>query len=113
MLHFLHFLLLALRSLMRNRAQALLAVLGMAVGVGALVTSVALGRGAQDAINAQLRAAGANVIVITAGNYQVQREQGGGGIDSGSGWLLPPSYSNFSFGPGTSGTGLQGASGGF
>jgi putative ABC transport system permease protein len=113
MLHFLHFLLLALRSLMRNRAQALLAVLGMAVGVGALVTSVALGRGAQDAINAQLRAAGANVIVITAGNYQVQREQGGGGIDSGSGWLLPPSYSDFSFGPGTSETGLQGASGGF
>jgi putative ABC transport system permease protein len=60
-------------------------MLGMTVGVGALVTSIALGRGAQDAINDQLRAAGANMIIVTAGNYQTQREQrGGGGIDSGS-----------------------------
>ena len=60
-------------------------MLGMTVGVGALVTSIALGRGAQDAINDQLRAAGANMIIVTAGNYQMQREQrGGGGIDSGS-----------------------------
>src|SRR6186713_1234177 len=80
-----HFVMLACLALLRNRTQALLAMLGMTVGVGALVTSIALGRGAQDAINDQLRAAGANMIVVTAGNYQMQREQrGGGGIDSGS-----------------------------
>jgi putative ABC transport system permease protein len=80
-----HFLTLACVALLRNRTQALLAMLGVTVGVAALVTSIALGRGAQDAINDQLRAAGANMIIVTAGNYQMQREQrGGGGIDSGS-----------------------------
>jgi putative ABC transport system permease protein len=60
---------LAVHALRRNRLQTGLAILGMTVGVGALVTSVALGRGAQRAIDSQLRAAGANVIVVTAGNY--------------------------------------------
>lgn len=74
-----HFLLMALQALLRNRVQTVLAMLGMTVGVGALVTSMALGRGAQDAINDQLRAAGANTIVVTAGNYQVQKPQGSEG----------------------------------
>lgn len=69
-----HFLLLALQSLLRNRMQSGLAMLGVTVGVGALVTSLALGRGAQDQIAEQLRAAGANVIVVTSGNYQAKRE---------------------------------------
>ena len=64
-----HCLSLTLGALKRNRLQTVLAIVGMGVGVGALVTSVALGRGAQQAINEQLRAAGANVIVVTAGNY--------------------------------------------
>jgi putative ABC transport system permease protein len=83
---FAHFLLLAYTALLRNRMQAVLAMLGMTVGVGALVTSVALGRGAQDAITDQLRAAGANMIIVTAGNYQMKREQKGGGIDDNA-WM--------------------------
>ena len=64
-----HCLTLALGALRRNRLQTTLAIIGMGVGVGALVTSVALGRGAQQAIEDQLRAAGANVIVVTAGEH--------------------------------------------
>ena len=71
-----HCLTLSIGALRRNRLQTVLAIVGMGVGVGALVTSVALGRGAQQAINDQLRAAGANVIVVTAGNYL----QGGGNV---------------------------------
>ncbi len=71
-----HALELSFKALRRNRLQTFLAMLGVTVGVGALVTSIALGRGAQDAIADQLRAAGANVIVITAGNYQVQKPEG-------------------------------------
>jgi putative ABC transport system permease protein len=71
-----HCLTLTWGALKRNRLQTVLAIVGMSVGVGALVTSVALGRGAQRAINEQLRAAGANVIVVTAGNYL----QGGGNV---------------------------------
>lgn len=72
----LHTLPMAIAALMRNRAQASLAILGVMIGVAALVTSLALGRGAQDALNDQLRAAGANVILITSGNYQVRRDPG-------------------------------------
>jgi putative ABC transport system permease protein len=74
------FLALAFHSLLRNRLQTALAMLGVSVGVGALVTSIALGRGAQQAIDDQLRAAGANMIVVTAGNYQIQREQRGDSV---------------------------------
>ncbi|HTV78597.1 MAG TPA: ABC transporter permease [Steroidobacteraceae bacterium] len=72
---------MALGALKRNRLQTALAIIGMGVGVGALVTSVALGRGAQQAIDDQLRAAGANVIVVTAGNYL----QGGGNVGTHEG----------------------------
>ena len=40
-----HFLILAAQSLQRNWMQASLAMLGVTVGVGALVASMALGRG--------------------------------------------------------------------
>jgi putative ABC transport system permease protein len=70
---------LAVSALARNRLQTTLAVLGMTVGVGSVVTSMALGNGAQQAINDQLRAAGANVILVTAGNYKVKGEDVGGG----------------------------------
>lgn len=76
-----HCLRLTLGALRRNRLQTVLAIVGMGVGVGALVTSVALGRGAQQAINDQLRAAGANVIVVTAGNYL----QGAGNVGTHEG----------------------------
>lgn len=80
-----HFITLAAHSLQRNWMQTSLAMLGVTVGVGALVASMALGRGAQEEIKDQLLAAGANMIVVTAGNYQVERAQGAGApADHGS-----------------------------
>lgn len=69
-----HFVLLAFQALLRNRMQTALAMLGVMIGVGALVTSLALGRGAQASVEDQLKAAGANLIVVTAGNYQKGKE---------------------------------------
>ena len=71
-----HFLTMSCAALRRNHVQALLAMLGVMIGVGALIASLALGRGAQDALRDQLLAAGANVIIITAGNYQTERATG-------------------------------------
>lgn len=71
-----HFMTLGLHALWRNRVQAGLAMLGVMVGVGALVASMALGRGAQESIKDQLLAAGANMIVVTAGNYSLEKSQG-------------------------------------
>ncbi len=66
---------LAFHALLRHRMQTALAMIGVMVGVGALVTSVALGRGAQQSVDDQLRAAGANLIMVTAGNFQRAREE--------------------------------------
>ena len=41
---------IALRALSRNRLQTALTMLGMTIGVGAVVTTTALGRGAQSSI---------------------------------------------------------------
>lgn len=69
---------LSLSALRRNRLQTLLALTGVMIGVAALISSLALGRGAQAALRDQLLAAGANMIVVTAGNYQVEKTDSGG-----------------------------------
>lgn len=81
---------MAFQALARNRVQALLALLGVTVGVGALVTSVALGRGAQAAIQDQLLAAGANVIIVTSGNYQAGQQGDAPGEPTDHGDLRKP-----------------------
>ena len=73
---FTHLFTIAFQALKRNRVQTTLAMLGVTVGVCALVTSMALAKGAQESIREQLLAAGANMIVVTAGNYQIQRAEG-------------------------------------
>jgi len=78
---------LALRSLVRNTLQTALALLGVSIGVGALVTSIGLGRGARQAIDEQLRAAGANMIVVTSGNYRPQGEPQQEGAAGDESWL--------------------------
>jgi len=93
-----HHIGLALQGLLRNRVQAGLAMLGMMVGVAALVTSLALGRGAQESLDDQLRAAGANLLLVTAGNYQVSTDPEGDGGASGHGFGAldrPPAFGPF------------------
>ena len=47
----------------------MLTMLGMIIGVAAVIAIVALGRGAQDSIEANIKAAGTNMIIVTAGNW--------------------------------------------
>lgn len=60
---------LALKALTRNKLQTLLTMLGVVIGVAAVLTMVALGTGAQASIEEKIRAAGTNVITVHAGNY--------------------------------------------
>jgi putative ABC transport system permease protein len=71
---------IATRALSRNRLQTALTMLGMTIGVGAVVTTTALGRGAQSSIEQQVMAAGLNTIVVTAGNYKAAVPDDGGGV---------------------------------
>src|SRR2546422_1617990 len=70
----------AVRALKRNTLQTSLTVLGMTIGVAAVLTMIALGTGAEAAIEDQVRAAGMNLIMVTAGNYKPKIDDDFGGV---------------------------------
>lgn len=60
---------IATKALGRNKLRAGLTMLGMIIGVAAVMTMVALGSGAQASVQDEMRSAGTNLIYVTAGNY--------------------------------------------
>src|SRR6266508_1549213 len=74
---------IAFRALRRNRLQTSLTIVGMTIGVAAVLAMMAIGSGAEAAIEAQIRAASMNLIVVTAGNYKVKATEdfGGGAVE--------------------------------
>ncbi len=60
---------LAVRALGRNTLRTFLTMLGMVIGVAAVMTMVALGNGAQASVEQDVRSAGTNLIHVNAGNY--------------------------------------------
>ena len=59
---------IALRALRRNAMRTSLTALGMIIGVAAVIVMVAIGTGAQSSIESQIRSAGSNLVIITAGS---------------------------------------------
>jgi putative ABC transport system permease protein len=70
---------IALRALGRNKLRTPLTMLGMIIGVAAVITMVALGSGAQAAIEEQIRGAGTNMITVFPGSVNT------GGVKQGQG----------------------------
>jgi putative ABC transport system permease protein len=70
---------IALKALGRNKLRTALTMLGMIIGVAAVITMVALGTGAQTSIEAQIQSTGTNVIIVQAGNFTQ------GGVRQGQG----------------------------
>jgi putative ABC transport system permease protein len=60
--------LVAIRALRRNAMRTALTALGMIIGVSAVIVMMAIGRGAQASIEAQIRSAGSNLVIVTAGS---------------------------------------------
>jgi len=75
-------LLIALKALNRNKMRTMLTMLGMIIGVGAVITMVAIGKGAQSTIEEQVKAAGTNMISINAGNFTQGGVRQGGGMST-------------------------------
>lgn len=65
---------IALAALTRNRLQTVLTISGVTIGVATVVTMIAIGTGAQEAIQKQVRSAGMNVILVTSGNYKMKQQ---------------------------------------
>ena len=68
-------LLLALRSIQRNLLRSFLTILGIVIGVSAVITMVTLGNGATQAVQTQISSLGSNLLMVRLG----QRQGGGGG----------------------------------
>jgi putative ABC transport system permease protein len=57
----------AFQSIRANKLRSVLTMLGIIIGVGAVITMVALGSGAQKAVEDRIAALGANVFTVRAG----------------------------------------------
>ncbi len=70
-------LFLALRSIRRNLLRSFLTILGIVIGVSAVITMVTLGNGATQAVQMQISSLGTNLLMVRPG--QRQGPGGGGG----------------------------------
>ncbi|MDQ5911279.1 MAG: putative transport system permease protein [Pseudomonadota bacterium] len=73
---FFNTLLLALRSIRRNLLRSFLTILGIVIGVSAVITMVTLGKGATQAVQMQIAGLGSNLLMVRAGQ---RRGWGGAG----------------------------------
>ncbi len=72
-------LLLALRSIRRNLMRSFLTVLGIVIGVSAVITMVTLGNGATQAIQSQIAGLGTNLLQVRPGQRLGPGSGGSGG----------------------------------
>src|SRR5262245_2598689 len=70
-------LLQAIRSIRRNLLRSFLTILGIVIGVSAVITMVTLGNGATQAVQNQISSLGTNLLLVRPG--QRQGPGGGGG----------------------------------
>src|SRR5438046_967439 len=69
----------AFRALVRNKMRAALTMLGIIIGVSAVIAMVSIGQGASASVQAQIEGMGTNLLFVSAGAQNV------GGVRSGTG----------------------------
>jgi macrolide transport system ATP-binding/permease protein len=72
----------ALRAIGRNKLRAGLTMLGVFIGVGALIAMVAVGEGARAAVEAQVQSLGTDLLVVLPGTTRTNGVRGGAGSAS-------------------------------
>jgi len=70
---------IAFRALARNKMRSALTMLGIVIGVAAVIAMVSIGQGAQASVQAQIASVGTNLLFVGAGSQNV------GGVRSGTG----------------------------
>jgi putative ABC transport system permease protein len=76
---FLAILKIAIRALTRNKMRSLLTMLGIIIGVGAVIATVGLGQGAQQQVQDQIASMGTNLLYISSGSVNKGGIRLGGG----------------------------------
>lgn len=70
---------IAVRALKRNTLRTLLTMLGIIIGVGAVIAMVSIGNGAKAQIEAQIASLGQNLVQVMSGNFNRGGVRGGWG----------------------------------
>ena len=75
---------MAFGALLRNRSRSLLTMLGVVIGVAAVIITVAIGAGARASVSNQINALGSNLLIVLPGslNQGGARTGSGGGLDA-------------------------------
>ena len=68
-----------MKSIVKNKMRTLLTMLGIIIGVGAVIIMVAIGQGAQGQIQDRIQNLGTNMLIVTAGTSN------SGGVSRGQG----------------------------
>ncbi|MCX7708169.1 MAG: ABC transporter permease [Anaerolineae bacterium] len=73
---------LALRALSVNKLRSALTMLGIIIGVGAVITLLSVGQGVQDLVTRQLQSVGTNLLFVVSGNLEAgtTRTRGSSGL---------------------------------
>ena len=58
---------IAMRALARNKLRSILTMLGIIIGVGAVIAMVSVGQGAQQQAQQQIAAMGSNMLYVSSG----------------------------------------------
>jgi putative ABC transport system permease protein len=75
---------IAFRALARNKSRAALTMLGIIIGVSAVIVMVSIGQGASATVQSQIESMGTNLLFVSSGAQNVGGVRGGAG-DSGAG----------------------------
>ncbi len=73
---------LAARALRRNKMRSLLTMLGIIIGVGAVIAMVGIGNGARSQVEGQIASLGQNMITVFPGSFSSGGARGGWGSAS-------------------------------
>jgi putative ABC transport system permease protein len=73
------FLGVGMQAISRNPMRSALTVLGIVIGVGAVIATLAIGQGARASVQAQIRALGANTLTVLPGTVTAGGARGGMG----------------------------------
>jgi putative ABC transport system permease protein len=65
---------IAFQSLVANKLRAFLTMLGIIIGVGAVVAMMSIGYGAQESVISSVQDIGSNLIIVTPGNRQEESQ---------------------------------------
>lgn len=68
---------IALRALSANKLRSILTMLGIIIGVGAVIALMSVGQGVQNLVTEQLQSAGSNLLIIFPGNLSDAQPGGG------------------------------------